>query len=112
MAYRHGLRVSELVSLKWEQIDFADGTIYINPLKHRVSSTYPLRGVEFRALRQLQKEYPNSNYLFETKRATMIAAATARRIIERAGKMAGLPLSRSSSYASPCLWLLFGESRT
>jgi integrase len=30
MAYRHGLRVSELVSLRWSQIDFAGGTIYIN----------------------------------------------------------------------------------
>ncbi len=29
MAYRHGLRVSELVALKWEQIDFAGGRNYL-----------------------------------------------------------------------------------
>ena len=92
MAYRHGLRVSELVALRWEQIDFASGTIYINRLKHGVSSTHPLRGVELRALRQLQREYPNSNYLFVTERGTVMAAATARGIIERAGKMAELSL--------------------
>ena len=93
MAYRHGLRVSELVSLRWEQIDFASGTIYINRLKNGVSSTHPLRGVELRALRQLQREYPNSNYLFVSERGTVMAAATARGIIERAGKMAELSLS-------------------
>jgi integrase len=92
MAYRHGLRVSELVTLRWEQIDFIGGTIYINRLKHGVSSTHPLRGVELRVLRQLQREYPDSNYLFVSERDTVMAAAIARGIIERAGKIAELSL--------------------
>ncbi len=93
MAYRHGLRVSELVTLRWEQIDFASGTIYINRLKHGVSSTHPLRGIELRALRQLQRKYPHSSYLFVSERGTVMAAATARGIIERAGIEAELSLS-------------------
>jgi integrase len=93
MAYRHGLRVSELVALRWSQIDFTGGTIYINRLKHGVSSTHPLRGVELRALRQLQKDYLNSNYLFVSERGTVMASATARGIIERAGIRAKLSLS-------------------
>ena len=93
MAYRHGLRVSELVALRWEQIDFTAGTIYINRLKNGVSSTHPLRGIELRALRQLQRDSPDSNYLFVTERGTVMASATARGIIKRAGKMAGLSLS-------------------
>ena len=93
MAYRHGLRVSELVALRWEQIDFIGGTIYINRLKNGVSSTHPLRGVELRALRQLQRDYPDSNYLFVSERGSVMAAATARGIIQRAGKMAELSLS-------------------
>ena len=93
MAYRHGLRVSELVALRWEQIDFTAGTIYINRLKNGVSSTHPLRGVELSALRQLQREYPNSNYLFVSERGAVITTATARKIIDRAGKIAGLSLS-------------------
>lgn len=32
LAYRHGLRVSKLVALRWEQVDFNGGTIYINRL--------------------------------------------------------------------------------
>ena len=93
MAYRHGLRVSELVALRWSQIDFAGGTIYINRLKQGVSSTHPLRGLELRALRQLQKKYPSSSYLFVSERGTVMAAATARGIIKRAGKSAELSLS-------------------
>jgi integrase len=93
LAYRHGLRVSELVALRWEQVDFNSGTIYINRLKHGVSSTHPLRGLELRALRQLQREYPGSSYLFVSERGTALAAATARGIIERAGILAGLSQS-------------------
>lgn len=93
MTYRHGLRVSELVALRWEQIDFVGGTIYVNRLKHGVSSTHPLRGLELRALRQLQRDYPDSNYLFVTERGTVMASATARGIIERAGVQAELSLS-------------------
>lgn len=68
-------------------------SIYINRLKNGVSSTHPLRGIELRALRQLQREYPNSNYLFVSERDTVMAAATARGIIQRAGKMAKLSLN-------------------
>lgn len=93
LAYRHGLRVSELVALRWEQVDFFCGTIYINRLKQGVSSTHPLRGRELRALRQLQRQYPGSSYLFVSERGTAMTAATARGVIERAGKKAGLPLS-------------------
>lgn len=91
LAYRHGLRVSELVALRWEQVDFTGGTIYINRLKHGVCSIHPLRGLELRALRQLQREYPNSPYLFVSERGAALASATAFGIIEQAGKLAGLP---------------------
>lgn len=91
IAYRHGLRASELVSLKWEQIDWHAGTIHINRRKRGLSSTHPLRGVELRALRQLQREYPSECYLFLTERKAPIASATARKIVSRAGELAGIP---------------------
>jgi len=91
LAYRHGLRVSELVALRWEQVDFNGGTIYVNRLKQGVSSVHPLRGPELRSLRQLQRDYPGSPYLFVSERGAAIAADTARSIIERAGQLAGIP---------------------
>ncbi len=91
LAYRHGLRASELVTLKWEQIHLPYGSIYIVRRKGGVHGTHPLRGVEIRALRQLQREYPSDTYLFLTERKAPITTDTARKIIARAGQIAGLP---------------------
>jgi integrase len=109
LAYRHGLRVSELVALRWEQVNFPSGTIYINRLKNGNSSTHPLRGIELRALRQLQREYLSSPYLFVSERGAVMAAATARGIIERAGKKAELSKKCASTYVTSRLWFLFGK---
>jgi type 1 fimbriae regulatory protein FimB/type 1 fimbriae regulatory protein FimE len=51
MAYRHGFRASELIALRWDQIDLKAGTLHVARLKHGSPSTHPLRGPELRALR-------------------------------------------------------------
>jgi type 1 fimbriae regulatory protein FimB/type 1 fimbriae regulatory protein FimE len=93
LAYRHGLRISELVTLQWAQIDFAQATLHVNRLKKGTPSTHPLRGVELRALRKLQKAYPDSSYLFVSERRAPLSADAARHIIERAGQLAIIPFS-------------------
>jgi integrase len=55
IAYRHGLRVSELVSLRWDQIDLSQGLVHVARLKNGMASVHPLRGPELRALRRLQR---------------------------------------------------------
>lgn len=34
VAYRHGLRASELIALRWDQIDLKAGTLHVARLKH------------------------------------------------------------------------------
>jgi type 1 fimbriae regulatory protein FimB/type 1 fimbriae regulatory protein FimE len=51
MAYRHGLRASEIAALRWDQIDLKAGMLHVIRRKNGSPSTYPLRGPELRALR-------------------------------------------------------------
>ena len=56
IAYRHGLRASELCGLRWDQVDVAHGRLHVSRAKNGVDSVHPLAGVELRALRRLQRE--------------------------------------------------------
>lgn len=58
--FRHALRVSEITTLRWEQVDFKQGLLHVRRIKNGLASTHPLRGVELRALRQLKRDYPDS----------------------------------------------------
>jgi site-specific recombinase XerD len=93
MAYRHGLRVSELVSTRWCQINLEQGFFSVLRLKNGVSCTHPLFGPELRALRILKREYPDSDYVFMTERKSPITDSTFRKIVSRAGIAANLDMS-------------------
>ena len=88
--YRHGFRVSEVVALRWDQIDLKQGLMHVNRVKNGVPSTHPLRGPELRALRQLQRDYPGV-YVFTTERGGPMTTATVRKMVARAGEVAKLP---------------------
>ena len=69
MAYRHGLRVGELVTLQWTQVDFEGATLHVNRLKKGKPSQQPITGIELRALRRLQREQPaGTRYVFVSER--------------------------------------------
>jgi type 1 fimbriae regulatory protein FimE len=91
LAYRHGLRVSELVALRWDQVDLKAGLLHVARLKHGIASTHPIRGPELRALRELRRQYPNSPYLFVSELGGPLTPATVRKLITRAGEKAKLP---------------------
>src|SRR5690349_19874634 len=56
LAFRHGLRVGELVSLRWDQVDFATAHLHVQRVKRGRESQHPLSGFEVRALRRLNRQ--------------------------------------------------------
>jgi integrase len=46
LAWRHGLRVSELVDLRWDQTDFASATLHVRRVKRGTPATHPILGDE------------------------------------------------------------------
>jgi type 1 fimbriae regulatory protein FimB len=94
LAYRHGLRVSELVSLRREQVDLHQGLLHVRRSKNGLPSTHPLRGPELRALRKVLRDYQETPYVFVSERRAPMTAATFRKLVARAGDAArlGMPI--------------------
>jgi type 1 fimbriae regulatory protein FimE len=90
LAYRHGLRVSELAALRWDQVDLKAGLLHVSRLKNGIPSVHPLRGPQLRALRRLQREYEVGAYVFVTERGGPMTPDGVRKVIQRAGEEAGL----------------------
>ena len=88
LAYRHGLRASELCSLKWSQIDLRNGRLHVNRSKGGIESVHPICGPELRALRPLQGNNP---YVFVSESGTPVTTAWLLRMVQRTGNAAKLP---------------------
>jgi integrase len=89
VAFRHGLRAAELVDLQWSQVDFPASRLHVRRVKQGTPATHPLTGVELRALRQLQREAPQSKFVFVSERGAPFSTAGFAKLIERAGTEAG-----------------------
>ncbi len=61
-------------------------------LKNGLSTHHPLFCAELRALRQLKRDYPETDYVFMTERKGPITGDTFRKIVLRAGEVAKLGL--------------------
>lgn len=90
LMYRHGFRVSEVNSLRWHQIDFNRGHIHVHRRKNGKPSTHPLYGDELRLLRRLQRDYPDTPYVFVSERKAPMSERIIHQIVQRAGEVAGL----------------------
>jgi integrase len=90
MAFRHGLRVGELITARWDSIDFKHGRLHVSRLKGSSDSVHPLSGRELRALRRLKREQEHSSpFIFTSERGAPFTTAGFRKLIARLGIAAG-----------------------
>jgi site-specific recombinase XerD len=91
MGYRHGLRVSELIALRWEQVDLEAGRLQVIRRKGSDDSVQPLSGTEIRALRRVKREQPaGSRHLFLTERGAPMTANGFFKMLSRAAESIGM----------------------
>ena len=90
LAFRHGLRASELTDLRWDQIDFETATLHVRRVKQGTPSSQPIPGDELRALRRLRREQqPKSPFVFTSERGAPFSTGGFARMVARAGEAAG-----------------------
>jgi integrase len=91
MAFRHALRVSELVDLRWQQVHLETATIDIKRAKNGTPGIHGLQGDELRLLRALRREHPHADFVFLSERKAPLSVDGAQKLIERLGEAAKLP---------------------
>ena len=112
IAYRHGLRASELVELRWDDIDFQRGKLHVRRSKGGTASVHPIGGRELRALRRLKRETPQSVYVFVSERPAPLSVAGYQRMVARTGEAAGFPfLIHSHMLRHSCGYKLANDGR-
>ena len=110
VAYRHGLRASELVDLRWDQVDFRTANLHVRRVKQGTPSTHPILGDELRALRRLAAGAGAQEPVRVHLRAGSAIQYRRVRPHGRAGRGGGqAQLQGSPAHAQARLWVRAGQ---
>ncbi|HGT3057364.1 TPA: type 1 fimbria switch DNA invertase FimE [Klebsiella pneumoniae] len=95
LAFRHGMRISELLDLHYRDLDLHEGRVNVRRLKNGFSTIHPLRFDEREAIERWSlvragwKAADKTDALFISRRGTALSRQQAYRIIRSAGENAG-----------------------
>jgi type 1 fimbriae regulatory protein FimB len=92
VAYRHGLRASEIGLLQRADVDAKQGRISIHRLKGSISAVYPIQPDVLKTIRSyLRTRTDESPYLFLSNRNVPISRDMLHHLMQTYGAVAGLP---------------------
>ena len=94
MAWRHGLRVSELTGIELGQLNISGRELYVKRLKGSENTHHPLREDEVRLIKRYLKDRAKnkgsaSNYLFLTERGEQMKPHAFNYLLGSIGRKAG-----------------------
>ena len=91
MMWRHGLRVSEAITLRRDQINLQRARVWVQRLKNSHSVEQPIDGEELRAIkRYLNTREDKLPWLFVSERGLPMTRQAVNYLTDEAGKRAGL----------------------
>ena len=81
MTFLHGLRVSELIDLRWDDVDFRKGTIAIRHLKGSIDGTHYLERDEAVGLKRAARAGARAADIFTSERGQAFSRFAHRQVI-------------------------------
>ncbi len=91
MMYRHGLRVSEAITVRIKDVDLKRSRLWVRRLKNGLSVEQPIPGDELRAIKRYRKQREDRlPWLFISERKQAMTRRSVNYIVENAADRAGL----------------------
>lgn len=92
MMYRHGLRVSEAIGIRRDEVDLAVSRLWVRRLKNGLSVEQPIAGDELRAIRRyLATRDDHLPWLFVSERGAQLTRQAVNYLLAQASARADLP---------------------